>query len=69
MCGIFGIINRHDYDIDLLKKYFDYGKKRGPEYSEYKVIDKKITFPNQDNTIEISVDDIKKANLIREIKV
>ena len=36
---------------------------------EYKVIDKKIIFPNQDNTIEISIDDIKKANLIREIKV
>ena len=36
---------------------------------EYKVINKKITFPDQDNTIEISVDDIKKANLIREIKV
>ena len=36
---------------------------------EYKVINQKITFPNQDNTIEISVDDIKKANLIREIKV
>ena len=36
---------------------------------EYKVINKKITFPNQDNTIEISIDDIKKANLIREIKV
>ena len=36
---------------------------------EYKVINKKITFPNKDNTIEISIDDIKKANLIREIKV
>ena len=36
---------------------------------EYIVINKKITFPNQDNTIEISIDDIKKANLIREIKV
>ena len=36
---------------------------------EYKVINKKITFPNQENTIEISIDDIKKANLIREIKV
>ena len=36
---------------------------------QYKVINKKITFPNQDNTIEISIDDIKKANLIREIKV
>ena len=36
---------------------------------EYKVINKKITFPNQGNTIEISIDDIKKANLIREIKV
>ncbi|MEC7677406.1 MAG: hypothetical protein VYE09_03085 [Pseudomonadota bacterium] len=36
---------------------------------EYEVINNKITFPNQDNTIEISVDDIKKANLIREIKV
>ena len=36
---------------------------------EYKVINQKITFPNQDNTIEISIDDIKKANLIREIKV
>ena len=36
---------------------------------EYRVINKKITFPNQDNTIEISIDDIKKANLIREIKV
>ena len=36
---------------------------------EYKVINKKITFPNQDKTIEISIDDIKKANLIREIKV
>ena len=36
---------------------------------EYEVINDKITFPNQDNTIEISVDDIKKANLIREIKV
>ena len=36
---------------------------------QYKVINKKITFPNQDNTVEISVDDIKKANLIREIKV
>ena len=34
---------------------------------EYKVINQKITFP--DNTIEISIDDIKKANLIREIKV
>ena len=36
---------------------------------EYEVINEKITFPNQDNVIEISVDDIKKANLIREIKV
>ena len=36
---------------------------------EYRVINKKITFPNQDNTIEISINDIKKANLIREIKV
>ncbi len=36
---------------------------------EYEVINEKITFPNQDNIIEISVDDIKKANLIREIKV
>ena len=36
---------------------------------EYEVINNKITFSNQDNTIEISVDDIKKANLIREIKV
>ena len=36
---------------------------------EYKVINRKITFPNQDNTIEISIDNIKKANLIREIKV
>ena len=36
---------------------------------EYKVINNKITFPNKDNTIEISIDDIKKANLIREIKV
>ena len=36
---------------------------------EYRVINKKITFPNQDNTIVISIDDIKKANLIREIKV
>lgn len=36
---------------------------------EYKVINKKITFPYKDNTIEISIDDIKKANLIREIKV
>ena len=36
---------------------------------EYKIINKKITFPNQDKTIEISIDDIKKANLIREIKV
>ena len=36
---------------------------------EYRVINKKITFPNQENTIEISIDDIKKANLIREIKV
>ena len=34
---------------------------------EYKVINQKIIFP--DNTIEISIDDIKKANLIREIKV
>ena len=36
---------------------------------EYKVINKKITFHNKDNTIEISIDDIKKANLVREIKV
>ena len=36
---------------------------------EYEVINEKITFPNQGNIIEISVDDIKKANLIREIKV
>ena len=36
---------------------------------EYKVINKKITFSYQDNTIQISIDDIKKANLIREIKV
>ena len=44
MCGIFGIINRHNYDIELLKKYFDYGKKRGPEYSEYKIIDNFVSF-------------------------
>ena len=31
--------------------------------------DKGTLFPNKDNTIEISIDDIKKANLIREIKV
>ncbi len=36
---------------------------------KYRVIDGKITFKNQKETISISIDDIKKANLIREIKI
>ena len=71
-------INRPLFNIKDFKKY--QGEKVYVELKrsinnqkrftgEYKVIDKKITFPNQDNTIEISIDDIKKANLIREIKV
>ena len=69
-------INRHLLNIRDLIKY--QGEKAFIELKrsinnqkrftgEYKVINKKITFPN--NTIEISIDDIKKANLIREIKV
>ena len=71
-------INRPLFNIKDFKKY--QGEKVHIELKrsinnqkrftgEYKVIDKKITFPSQDNTIEISIDDIKKANLIREIKV
>ena len=71
-------INRPLFNIKDFKKY--QGEKVYIELKrsinnqkrftgEYKVIDKKITFPSQDNTIEISIDDIKKANLIREIKV
>ena len=35
----------------------------------YKVINTKIVFQDQKNTVEISIENIKKANLIREIKV
>ena len=36
---------------------------------KYSVIDGKIIFENQKEIISISINDIKKANLIREIKV
>ena len=35
----------------------------------YKIINNKIVFQDQKNAVEISIDNIKKANLIREIKV
>jgi len=35
----------------------------------YKIIDDKIVFQDQKAAVEISIDNIKKANLIREIKV
>ena len=35
----------------------------------YKIIDNKIVFQDQKTAVEISIDNIKKANLIREIKV
>ena len=35
----------------------------------YEVINEKIIFSYQKEKIELSIDDIKKANLIREIKV
>lgn len=35
----------------------------------YKIINNKIVFQNQSVSIEISIENIKKANLIREIKV
>jgi asparagine synthase (glutamine-hydrolysing) len=43
MCGIFALINRHNYDLDTVKKYFMYGSKRGPEFSKYDVIDNVVT--------------------------
>ena len=43
MCGIFAIINPHNYDVENVKKYFNYGKKRGPEYSSFNVIDNFVT--------------------------
>ena len=36
---------------------------------KYKVIGEKIVFQDQNTSIEISIENIKKANLIREIKV
>ena len=35
----------------------------------YKIINNKIVFQDQKTAVEISIDNIKKANLIREIKV
>ena len=35
----------------------------------YKIINNEIVFQDQNTSIEISIDNIKKANLIREIKV
>tara|TARA_B100000035_G_scaffold307647_1_gene311217 strand:+ start:37 stop:492 length:456 start_codon:yes stop_codon:yes gene_type:complete len=35
----------------------------------YKIINNKIVFQDQNSPIEISIENIKKANLIREIKV
>ena len=35
----------------------------------YKIIDNKIVFQDQKTAVEISIENIKKANLIREIKV
>ena len=35
----------------------------------YKIVNNKIVFQDQKTAVEISIDNIKKANLIREIKV
>ena len=43
MCGIFGLLNNNDkINKDIIEKYFNYGKKRGPEYSKLKM----IQYPN-----------------------
>lgn len=49
MCGIFGILMKEEYDIEKdkndkynIRMHFEYGKKRGPEYSIIKNINPKI---------------------------
>lgn len=46
MCGIFGLLinNKENIDYEKLKKYFDYGKKRGPENSVIKYVNDDIIF-------------------------
>ena len=49
MCGIFGILLKNSYEIQNdykdkhnIKKHFEYGKKRGPEYSSIENINEQI---------------------------
>ena len=44
MCGIFAIINQNHYDINDVKRHFDMGKKRGPEYSSFNILSNFVTF-------------------------
>lgn len=46
MCGIFGYLSYLYQDIseEYLKEYFDYGKKRGPEFSSFSKIYKNLYF-------------------------
>ena len=52
-------------NVELKRKIND--KKRFT--GAYSVINENIVFLNDDDTTKISIEDIKKANLIREIKV
>ena len=65
MCGIFGIINQHKYDIETLKTYFDYGKKRGPEYSEFRMIDNFVSFGFHRLAIN-GLDDISNQPIVND---
>ena len=48
MCGIFGLLNRntskYSYKQDFIHKAFQKGKKRGPETSQYRIIDNHTEF-------------------------
>lgn len=45
MCGIFALLNNNTtFSNEIIKKAFDKGAKRGPEYSILKNIDNKTTF-------------------------
>ena len=52
-------------NVELKKKINDKKRFTGP----YSVINERIVFLNDNDTTKISIEDIKKANLIREIKV
>ena len=52
-------------NVELKKKINNKKRFTGP----YSVINERIVFLNDNDTTKISIEDIKKANLIREIKV